>query len=82
MGRAIEVDKRLMNLELEVRDLKKVVSNGKIARAYWCESPKVEDEIKKKTGAKSITGEFSIGDHFCILTGKPATHQHYFGKSY
>ncbi len=65
-----------------INDLKKVVSNGKIARAYWCESPKVEDEIKKKTGAKSITGEFSIGNHFCILTGKPATHQHYFGKSY
>ncbi len=65
-----------------IKDLKKVVSNGKIARAYWCGSPKVEDEIKKKTGAKSITGEFAIGTNFCILTGKPATHQHYFGKSY
>ncbi len=62
-------------------ELKKVVSEGKIARAYWCGSSKVEDEIKKKTGAKSLNGEF-VKTGKCIVNGKPATYRHYFGKSY
>ena len=62
-------------------ELKKVVSNGKIARVYWCGSPKVEDEIKKKTGAKSITGAF-VSSGKCIVNGRPATHRHYFARSY
>ena len=49
MGRAIEVDKRLMNLELEVKDLKKVVSSllGKEKRSKDSEK-RVKDDSKKK----------------------------------
>ena len=49
MGRAIEVDKRLMNLELEVRDLKKVVSSllGKEKRSKDSEK-RVKDDSKKE----------------------------------
>ena len=49
MGRAIEVDKRLMNLELEVKDLKKVVSSllGKGKRNEGSEK-RVKDDSKKK----------------------------------
>ena len=62
-------------------ELKKAISKGKIARVYWCGSPKVEEEIKRKTGAKSITGEF-VSSGKCIVNGRPATYRHYFGKSY
>ena len=49
MGRAIEVDRRLMNLELEVRDLKKVVSSllGKKKRSKDSEK-RVKDDSKKE----------------------------------
>ena len=49
MGRAIEVDKRLMNLELEVKDLKKVVSSllGKKKRSKDSEK-RVKDDSKKE----------------------------------
>ena len=49
MGRAIEVDRRLMNLELEVRDLKKVVSSllGKKKRNKDSEK-RVKDDSKKE----------------------------------
>ena len=49
MGRAIEVDRRLMNLELEVKDLKKVVSSllGKEKRNKKSEK-RVKDESKNE----------------------------------
>ena len=49
MGRAIEVDRRLMNLELEVKDLKKVVSSllGKNKRNKKSEK-RVKDGSKKE----------------------------------
>ncbi len=64
-----------------VSELKKTVSSGKIARAFWCGTSKIEEEIKSKTGAKSLTGEFAKSGK-CIVSGAPATHRHYFGKSY
>jgi hypothetical protein len=49
MGRAIDVERRLMKLELEIRDLKKVVSSllGKEKRSKDSEK-RVKDDSKKK----------------------------------
>ncbi len=49
MGRAIEVDKRLMRLELEIRDLKKVVSSllGKEERSEDSEK-RIKDDSKEE----------------------------------
>jgi prolyl-tRNA synthetase len=79
--------KNLMNSIVDVKsvsELKKVVSSGKIARSYWCGSVSSENEIKRKTGAKSLNSELrrSVRGKSCFVTGGEANYLTYFGKSY
>ena len=79
--------KNLVNSIVDVNsvlELNKVVSSGKIARAYWCGSISSEDEIKRKTGAKSLNSEFRarVNGKSCFVTGGEAKYSTYFGRSY
>jgi len=70
-----------------IKELKTVVNSGKIARAFWCGSIKSEEEIKKLTGAKSLTCNYisensKLKDKSCFLTGDKPKFYAYFGKSH
>ncbi len=70
-----------------IKELKTVVNSGKIARAFWCGSIKSEEEIKKLTGAKSLTCNNiyenpKFKDKSCFLTGDKPKFYAYFGKSH
>ncbi len=62
-------------------ELKDVVEQGKIGVACWVDSPENEEEIKKVTGAKSLTSA-SEKEGMCVVSGKKVSSRHYFGKSY
>jgi prolyl-tRNA synthetase len=79
--------KRLMDSIVDVKsvsELKKVVSSGKIGRTYWCGTVSSENEIKQKTGAKSLNSELRarVNGKNCFVTGGEAKYLTYFGKSY
>ncbi len=70
-----------------IKELKTVVNSGKIARAFWCGSIKSEEDIKKLTGAKSLTCNYihenpKFKDKYCFLTGDKPKFYAYFGKSH
>lgn len=67
-----------------IKDLKKVIDSGKIARAYWCGSINSENEIKKKTGAKSLNSiiNANLKNKICFISGSEAKYHTYFGKSH
>ncbi len=77
------LDRSIVNVK-SVAELKKAVSSGKIGRAYWCGTVKSEDEIKSKTGAKSLNSELkaNVSGKTCFATGKEAKYLTYFGRSY
>lgn len=60
-------------------ELKQVVEQGKIGRAFWCGCD--EQAIRDATdGAKSLNGVEAEGT--CFVSGKPASMQFMFAKSY
>ena len=68
-----------------MNDFKKAISNGKIAFAQWCNCRECEDEIKDKTGAKTLNIPFKQprvkGKCFCKCN-KKAEKWVYFARSY
>ena len=66
-----------------VDDLMRIVEDKKIAFAPFCNTKECENEIKDKTGAKTLNTPLNLKDekHECINCGKPAK-LFYFGKSY
>ena len=67
-----------------IKELKKVIDSGKIARAYWCGSINSENEIKKNTGAKSLNSiiNANLKNKICFISGSEAKYHTYFGKSH
>lgn len=67
-----------------IKELKKVIDSGNIARAYWCGSINSENEIKKKTGAKSLNSiiNANLKNKICFISGSEAKYHTYFGKSH
>lgn len=56
----LELEKRIFDVK-DLKGLKKVVSDRGIARVDWCGSMKCEENIKDKTGAKSLNSEIDWG---------------------
>jgi len=82
----VNLDNSIIHVD-SIKELKTVVNSGKIARAFWCGSIKSEEEIKKSTGAKSLTCNFiyenpKFKDKSCFLTGDKPKFYAYFGKSH
>jgi prolyl-tRNA synthetase len=66
-----------------ISELKKQVNNTKIGKANWCGNVMCEENIKDKTGAKSLNSEFNKkGKGKCFACDKEAEFITYFGKSY
>ncbi len=68
-----------------MKEAEKEIARGKIIFAPWCESVESEELLKEKTGAKSLNAPLeqpAVKGRKCFITGKPATHWFYFGKSY
>ncbi|MCH7568317.1 MAG: proline--tRNA ligase [Nanoarchaeota archaeon] len=75
---------RIVNVK-SLSELKKVVKNGKIGKASWCGSVKCEEDIKDKTGSKSLNSEFGgklKKDEKCFACGDESKFVTYFGRSY
>ncbi len=66
-----------------VSELKKTASSGKIGKTNWCGSVECEENIKEKTGAKSLNSEFNIrGKGNCFACKSSSEFVTYFGRSY
>jgi prolyl-tRNA synthetase len=66
-----------------VSDLKKAVSSGKIGKVNWCGARECEENVKDKTGSKSLNSEFKEkGKGKCFACSSKAKFVTYFGKSY
>jgi prolyl-tRNA synthetase family I len=66
-----------------ITELKKVVNSGKIGKANWCGVKGCEENIKDKTGAKSLNSELNKkGTGMCFACKAKAKYVTYFGKSY
>jgi len=64
-------------------DLKKLVNERKLGKANWCGNVDCEENIKNKTGAKSLNSEFNQkGKGNCFACEAKAGFVTYFGKSY
>ncbi|MBS3172086.1 proline--tRNA ligase [Candidatus Woesearchaeota archaeon] len=67
----------------DISELKKVVNDNGIGKANWCGSPSCEENVKDKTGAKSLNSEFnSKAEGKCFACNAKAEYVTYFGKSY
>ena len=66
-----------------ISELKKQVEKGKIGKANWCGIAGCEENIKAKTGAKSLNFELNKkGTGKCFACVAKAKYVTYFGKSY
>lgn len=66
-----------------ISELKKIISECKLGKANWCGNPACEENIKDKTGAKSLNSELSKkGSGKCFACEAKAKFVTYFGKSY
>ncbi|MFH1650355.1 MAG: proline--tRNA ligase [Candidatus Woesearchaeota archaeon] len=64
-------------------ELKKAVETGNFGKADWCGSPKCEEVVKDKTGAKSLNSSFdSKPKGKCVFCGEKAQFVTHFGRSY
>lgn len=68
----------------EVNEAKKILEEGKIVRAYWCEGDKCYDSIKKLKEGLDLFGseikESPSGN--CIICGKQTKNKAFFANSY
>ncbi len=66
-----------------ISELKKTISKKKIGKTNWCGNVTCEENIKNKTGTKSLNSEFnSKGAGKCFACEANAEFVTYFGKSY
>lgn len=67
-----------------LEEAKKQFKNNKIVFAQWCSSPKCEELIKDKTGAKSLNSPFKQPkiSGKCFACNAKAERWFYFGRSY
>ena len=66
-----------------ISELKKTVSSGKIGKVEWCGCKECEENIKDKTGSKSLNSEFeSKCSGKCFACENQTKFVTYFGKSY
>ncbi len=63
-------------------ELKTKISQGKIVKAYFTESERVEGEIRDSVGVNSRFVEDVKKPGKCIITGKPVNTLGYFAKNY
>lgn len=76
------LDKSIVNVKT-ISDLKKVVNSKKIGKTNWCGVVGCEENIKDKTGAKSLNSELDKkGKGKCFACATQAKFVTYFGKSY
>ena len=76
--------KNISNVD-NMNNFKKAIDNKNIVYASWCENQKCEEDIKEKTGAKSLNiplKQPNIKGKKCINCNKEAKLMLYFGKSY
>lgn len=67
----------------DVSELKKIVNSSGIGKVSWCGSVSCEENIKDKTGAKSLNSEFNLKvEGKCFACNNKAEYITYFGKSY
>jgi len=67
----------------DVNELKKLVGDSKIGRVNWCGAKVCEENIKDKTGSKSLNSEFNGKPRGkCFACDGEARFVTYFGKSY
>ena len=66
-----------------IEEIKSMVNKGKIAKISWCGSDSCEEQIKVKTGAKTLNiPEKEKPSGSCIICKKPARAVAYIAKSY
>ncbi|MFC1648378.1 proline--tRNA ligase [Nanoarchaeota archaeon] len=65
-----------------ISELKKAAETGKMAYFAWCNESTCEENIKDKTGAKSINMPFEAKVSGKCVCGKDAKAMVYFAKSY
>lgn len=65
-------------------DAEKELQNNKILFAPWCGDERCEQQLKEKTGAKSLNEPFTQPQKKgnCFICRKAATSWFYFGRSY
>jgi prolyl-tRNA synthetase len=66
-----------------IKECKEVINNNKICKVNWCGDVKCEENIKNKTGSKSLNSEFNGKfSGKCFACASKAKYVTYFGKSY
>ncbi len=66
-----------------IADLKKAVNSKKLGKTNWCGNPACEENVKDKTGAKSLNSEFDgNASGKCFACEAESEFVTYFGKSY
>ena len=76
------IDNNVVEVD-SLREMKEQIAKGKIVRAYFTDSPEIEDEIKfESDGATSRIVEDVKKSGVCIKTGKKTNTIGYFAKSY
>ncbi len=65
-------------------DFKKAIENGYFVLAHWSGDPKVEEIIKKETGAtiRCLPFDAKIENGTCVYSQKPSTQRALFAKTY
>lgn len=77
-------DERIIEVK-NVNELKKTISNQRVAKTFFCESSKCEEDMGKQIeGAKSINMPFEKiqKEGKCVSCNKPTKTICYFGKTY
>ena len=76
------LEKSVVNVQ-NIKELKEVVDNRNLGMAEWCGSKECEENIKDKTGAKSLNSDLKLkGKGQCFACAAKAKFVTYFGKSY
>lgn len=77
-----DLDSRIMDVNA-MEDVEKAVEKKMIAKVNWCMDAKCEENIKDKTGAKSMNMPFGLEPKgTCPVCHKDAKAVVYFAKSY
>lgn len=70
---------------VNMEEMKKAISEKKLARAFFCGDPEQEDNVKEQTGGASsrcMPFEFQGKKGKCVITGKETSKVVLFAKAY
>ena len=84
-AKAVKLQQESMVVVQNVKEAEKQFALKKFVFAPWCGAVKCEEQLKEKTGAKSLNAPFEqpkLKGETCFACKEKATVWFYFGKSY